>query len=226
MKKNKKILIIGGSGDIGKAISKKFIYSEIHSVGSKDLDLSCNKSIKEFFLKNKFLYDRLIFVSGINNPSLIKNTSEIDFEETLKINCSSLHFIFSSNFKCLSKLKSLVVIGSLYSSFARSKRASYTVSKHGLLGLVRSLAIELSPRCNVNMVSPGFINTKLTRKNNSKSKLNKILSMIPQNKLGKPEDIANAVLFLTQEESRYINGINLVIDGGFSCGGFQDYIDE
>jgi 3-oxoacyl-[acyl-carrier protein] reductase len=222
----KKILVIGGTGDIGKAISKKFTSKDIHSVGSKDLDLSCNKSMCEFFDNNKFLYECLIFVSGVNNPSLIKNTSVEEFEETLKINCSSLHYIFNNDFKCLSKLKSVVVIGSLYASLARLKRASYTVSKHGLLGLVKSLAIELSPECNVNMVSPGFIDTKLTQKNNSKSKLKKISSMIPQKKLGKPEDIANAVAFLIRKESLYINGINLIIDGGFSCGGFQGHIDE
>ena len=50
--------------------------------------------------------------------------------------------------------------------------------------------------------------------------------MIPQKKLGKPEDIANAVAFLIRKESLYINGINLIIDGGFSCGGFQGHIDE
>ena len=91
-----------------------------------------------------------------------------------------LSIIFSKKFKCLSKLESVVIIGSLYSTLARSKRASYTVSKHGLLGLVKSLAIELSPKCNVNMVSPGFIDTKLTKKNNTLAKLNKIKSMVPQ----------------------------------------------
>jgi 3-oxoacyl-[acyl-carrier protein] reductase len=226
MENNKKVLIIGGTGDIGNAIANKFVNTTIHSVGSKDIDLSCNENIKKFFIENKNIYDKLIFVSGINNPSLIKSTKNTEFEETMKINCSSLHYIVSNNFKCLSHLKSIVVIGSLYASFARAQRSSYTISKHGLLGLVKSLAIELSPQCNVNMVSPGFINTKLTYKNNSKSKLKKISSMIPQKKLGMPEDIANAVLFITKDESSYINGINLVVDGGFSAGGFQELIDE
>lgn len=226
MENNKKVLIIGGTGDIGNAIANKFINTITHSVGSKDINLSCNQSIRKFFIENENTYDKLIFVSGINNPSLIKKTKNNEFEETMKINCSSLHYIASNNFKCLSQLKSIVVIGSLYSSFARAQRGSYTISKHGLLGLVKSLAIELSPQCNVNMVSPGFISTKLTHKNNSKSKLKKITSMIPQKKLGMPEDIANAVLFLTQDESSYINGINLIVDGGFSTGGFQELIDE
>ena len=221
-----KVLIIGGTSDIGKEIIKNFNDNEVHSVGSKELDLVCRKSIDNFFNQNRNIYKKLIFVSGINNPSLIENTSYEDFDKTVQINCSSVHYFFSKKFKCLSKLESVVIIGSLYSTLARSKRASYTVSKHGLLGLVKSLAIELSPKCNVNMVSPGFIDTKLTKKNNTLAKLNKIKSMIPQKKLGNPKDIANAVSFLTNKESKYINGINLIIDGGFSCGGFQEYIDE
>jgi NAD(P)-dependent dehydrogenase (short-subunit alcohol dehydrogenase family) len=226
MENNKKVLIIGGTSDIGKEICKKFSKDDIHSVGSKNLDLNCNENTKIFFENNKNFYQSLIFVSGINNPSLIKESSYLEFEKTLKINCNSLYFIMNSNFRCLSQLKSIVVIGSLYSSFARSRRGSYTISKHGLYGLVKSLAIELSPGCNVNMVSPGFIKTKLTTKNNSLNKLKKITTMIPMNKLGAASDIANAVEFLTKKESRYITGINLIVDGGFSCGGFQRFIDE
>lgn len=224
---NKKtILIIGGTGDIGKAITKKFPKLIIQSVGTKSIDLSSKTSIEEFFKKNLNKYEILIFVSGINNPSLIKDTDDISYEKTMQINCTSLHFILSKNYKCFSKLKSIVAIGSLYSSFSRSKRASYTISKHGLYGLVKTLAIELAPSCNVNMVSPGFINTKLTSQNNSVTKINKIKSMIPQKKLGSPSDIANAVFFLSQDSSKYINGINLIVDGGFSCGGFQGLLDE
>lgn len=222
----KKILIIGGTGDIGKAITKKFPKLIIHSVGTKSIDLSNKTSIEEFFKKNLNKYEILIFVSGINNPSLIKNTDEMSYEKTMQINCSSLHFILSKNYKCFSKLKSIVAIGSLYSSFSRLKRASYAISKHGLYGLVKTLAIEFAPSCNVNMVSPGFINTRLTSQNNSKTKINKIKSMIPQKKLGSPSDIANAVFFLCQDSSKYINGINLIVDGGFSCGGFQGPLDE
>lgn len=222
----KKILVIGGSGGIGRAIEKKFPKLLVQSVGTKSIDLSSNSSIEGFFKENLNKYEILIFVSGINNPSLIKDTDEMSYEKTIKVNCSSLHFIMSKNYKCFSKLKSIVAIGSLYASFSRSKRASYTISKHGLFGLIKTLAIELAPFCNVNMVSPGFINTRLTTQNNSKRKINKIKSMIPQKKLGSPSDIANAVYFLTEDSSKYINGINLTVDGGFSCGGFQGPIDE
>ena len=115
----KKILIIGGTGDIGRAITKKFPKLLVQSVGSKSIDLSRNNSIEDFFKGNLNRYEILIFVSGINNPSLIKDTDAISYEKTMQINCSSLHFILSKNYKCFSKLKSIVAIGSLYSSFSR-----------------------------------------------------------------------------------------------------------
>jgi NAD(P)-dependent dehydrogenase (short-subunit alcohol dehydrogenase family) len=136
-------------------------------------------------------------------------------------------YIFSKNYKCLSELKSFVAIGSLYSELSRKNRSAYSISKHALYGFVKSLAIEgAEKKLTANMVSPGFIDTKLTRKNNSKEKLNKISSMIPLKSLGRSVDIANAVYFLTQEDSSYITGINLIVDGGFSTGGFQGYLDE
>jgi 3-oxoacyl-[acyl-carrier protein] reductase len=223
---SKKILIVGGTGDIGKAISKKYPPEDSHIVGSRDIDLSSNKSIENFFINNKNRYEQFIFASGVNNPAPIKGSSFDDFNNTMQVNCSSVHFIFSKNYKCFKNLRSFVVIGSLYGTIARKNRAAYTSSKHALYGLVKSLAIELSPKCNVNMVSPGFIKTKLTIKNNTNTKLNKIASMIPQKKIGAPTDIANAVYFLTDKKSKYINGVNLFVDGGFSTGGFQNYIDE
>ena len=179
---SKKILIVGGTGDIGKAISKKYPPEDSHIVGSRDIDLSSNKSIENFFINNKNRYEQFIFASGVNNPAPIKGSSFDDFNNTMQVNCSSVHFIFSKNYKCFKNLRSFVVIGSLYGTIARKNRAAYTSSKHALYGLVKSLAIELSPKCNVNMVSPGFIKTKLTIKNNTNTKLNKIASMIPQKK--------------------------------------------
>jgi len=222
----KKVLIMGGTGDIGRAIAKKFPPNITQILGSKDVDLSSNESIEKFFINNKNNYEKFIFASGVNNPSPINTSSSEDFNYTMQVNCSSVHYIFTRNYKCFKNLRSFVAIGSLYSSIARLNRSSYTSSKHALSGLVKSLAIELAPNCNVNMISPGFIKTKLTIKNNPSLKLKKIISMIPQAKIGMPVDIANAVFFLTQKESSYINGVDLLVDGGFSTGGFQNYIDE
>ena len=228
MNNAKKVLVIGGTGDIGKSIASKYNKESTVSVGSAQIDLSSLESIDDFFNSHdKEKFQIFIFASGINNPSAISATQFADYEKTLQVNCSSLEYIFTKNFKCLQRLKSVVAIGSLYNDFARKNRSSYTVSKHALYGFIKSLAIEgADKKFTANLVSPGFIDTKLTRKNNSKEKLNKISSMIPLKKLGKSKDIANAVYFLTQTESKYITGINLIVDGGFSTGGFQGHIDE
>jgi 3-oxoacyl-[acyl-carrier protein] reductase len=110
----------------------------------------------------------------------------------------------------------------LYGFLARKGRLPYVISKHGLLGAVRTLAIELA-KYNIltNAVSPGYINTKMTTKNNSPEKINELVQGIPQRRLGKPEEIAKVVNFLVNDDNTYINGQDIVVDGGFSIGGFQ-----
>jgi len=228
MIRKSKVLIIGGTGDIGRSITSRYDKENTISVGSAQINLKSLDSIDDFF--NSYEKERFkifIFTSAINNPSPILETEFSDYETALQVNCNSLMYIFSRNYKCLSKLKSFVAIGSLYSDFSRKNRSSYAISKHALYGFIKSLAIEgAEKKLTANLVSPGFINTKLTRKNNSDTKLKNISAMIPLKELGKSNDIANAVYFLTQKESKYISGINLIVDGGFSTGGFQGHLDE
>ena len=90
------------------------------------------------------------------------------------------------------------------------------------MGTVRTLAIELGPQnIRVNSVTPGFIDTKLTRKNIPPDKLIEMTDKIPLARLGLPQDIADAVLFLHCDQARYITGQNIVVDGGFMAGGFM-----
>ena len=82
--------------------------------------------------------------------------------------------------------------------------------------------MELGPHCIlVNAVSPGFVDTQMTRRNNDALSIARFEEAIPLGKLGKPADIARASLFLCSEENTYITGHNLVVDGGFSSGRFQ-----
>ena len=98
----------------------------------------------------------------------------------------------------------------------------YVISKHGLIGFVKTLAIELgSIGATVNAVTPGYINTKMTSKNNTPETIEKIVKGIPVGRMGTPEEIADAVAFLASEQNTYINGHDLVVDGGYSIGGFQ-----
>ena len=223
---NKEVLVLGGSGDIGRAISDKFSPKRTDSIGTKNIDLSNLKSIDAFFLKNKNKYRIFIFCSGDNDPDLIRQTNFNKFEKTARINYQCLSYIFSSNYSCLKELSSIVAISSLYGNLARKGRSSYVSSKHALNGFIKNLAIEMAPKANANLVSPGFVLTKMTKKNNSQKKLNKIKSMIPMKRFARSSEIASLTHFLTTKEASYISGSNFIIDGGFSSGGFQNIIDH
>ena len=222
---NKEVLVIGGTGDIGKAISDKFSSKITDSIGSKDLDLSNLESIDAFFIKNKNKYKIFVFCSGDNDPDLIKQSNFNKFESTARINYQCLSYIFSSNYSCLKELRSVVAISSLYGNLARKGRSSYVSSKHALNGFIKNLAIEMAPKINANLVSPGFVLTKMTKKNNSPKKLNKIKSMIPMKRFANSSEVASLAYFLTTKEASYITGSNFIIYGGFSSGGFQNIID-
>ena len=88
---------------------------------------------------------------------------------------------------------------------------------------MKNLAIELGTyRIRVNSIAPGFIDTKMTRNNNSNNSLSKIIKKIPAGRLGKSKDIAEVVMFLLSSKSSYITGQELVVDGGLTAGGFWE----
>jgi len=223
MKKN--ILVIGGSGDIGSAIVSIFSSScSVKSTSRKELDLSSKHIIFSFLSNNKDIYDNVIFCAAENNPKLFVNLQYEEILKTLQINLLSiteiLHKLYSSN--QIQNKGSIVILSSIYSIVGRLKRFPYSVSKHALDGLVKNLALEMSQKnIRVNSVSPGYIDTKLTRKNLSNEEISKIKKLIPNGNLGKPHDIAEIVKFLSSENSSYINGQNIIADGGFICGGFM-----
>ena len=97
-------------------------------------------------------------------------------------------------------------------------QANYTASKAGIVAMSKSLALEYAKKnINVNCISPGFISTAMTDKIDEKFK-ESIISKIPANRLGKPEDIANVVVFLVSQKTDYINGETIHVNGGLYLG--------
>jgi 3-oxoacyl-[acyl-carrier protein] reductase len=112
----------------------------------------------------------------------------------------------------------IILISSLYATVTKEGRLSYASSKHAITGLVKSLAVELAPYdiC-VNAVAPGYVMTEMTKQNLSSQEIENIKEMIPMGRFQKPEEIANAVMFLGSEWNKSITGQTLNIDGGFLC---------
>ena len=114
-------------------------------------------------------------------------------------------------------LSIFVNISSIASIRVREGRSAYSASKFGLVGFTKTVSVELAKyNILVNSVSPGFIDTEMTRTMLNKREIKKLSSQVPLKKLGHPKDISNAVIFLCSNLNTFITGHNLVIDGGFT----------
>ena len=108
----------------------------------------------------------------------------------------------------------IIGISSVIANSGNPGQSNYAASKAGMIGLYKSIALEVAQRnINVNIISPGFIKTKMTEKL-TEDQQNKIINMIPGKKFGTPEDVANLVNFLVSDDSNYINGHTFHINGG------------
>jgi 3-oxoacyl-[acyl-carrier protein] reductase len=117
----------------------------------------------------------------------------------------------------------IVALNSLYGMVSRRRRLPYAISKHALTGAIQTLALEVaSYGVLVNEVSPGFIRTAMTEKNNSPERIKELESAIPLGRMGTGKDIAEVVDFLCSEKNTYITGQNIVVDGGYMAGGWQN----
>lgn len=225
--KNLRALILGGRGDIGSAIATRLTEDgyNVMTVGRTDFDLADVDEIDLFFKKNGNEFDVLIHSGGVNQPKLFEELTDNEIRESLNVN---LHGFLTVTKNCLpywqiQSFGRVVVISSLYGFLARKGRLPYVMSKHALSGAVKTLAIELAPYgVLVNALSPGYIDTNMTHKNNSPENISKFISGIPLGRMGLPEDIAEVASFLCSPNNRYLTGQDLVVDGGFSIGGFQE----
>ena len=113
----------------------------------------------------------------------------------------------------------IINISSILSERVRIGKSSYSSSKFGLIGFTRTLSVELAKyNILVNAISPGIIETEMTKSMLKKQQIKKIRNEIPLKRLGNTKDIASAVIYLSSDINQYITGHNLVVDGGLlSC---------
>jgi len=224
----KTLFILGSTGDIGKAILDKFVDSGYNVIAPTraEINLEERGSIESYFqkIKIKQAVDVLIYCAGYNSPKPFNELSYADLDKTSAINTTGFFGIVQRIAPNMMKVRKghILAISSIYGSFSREGRLAYALSKHALNGMVKTLAIELGKyNIMVNALSPGFVDTKMTRKNNSEEKIKELCEGVPLGRLAKSPEIANVAFFLCSAENTYLTGQDIIVDGGYSVGGFQ-----
>ena len=238
LKKNN-VIVTGATGGIGNSIIEKLYNAgaNILATGTKDeklevlkkkfqniqtmkFDISQNDNLENFIedatkkLEGKL--DCLVNNAGITQDNLAIRMSLEEWKKVIDINLTSTFLISKFAIKKMLKNKKgkIINITSVVGHTGNLGQTNYTASKAGIVAMSKSLAIEYAKKnINVNCISPGFIKTAMTDKIDEKFK-ELIISKIPSARLGEPEDVANAVIFLASSHSDYINGETLHVNGG------------
>lgn len=163
--------------------------------------------------------DILVNNAGLNRNNPIDKISLADFDDIHRINLRAPMQLIQAALPAMREKGwgRVVNLCSIWSKVARTGRASYAASKFGLDGFTVAAAAEAAAHgVLINAISPGFIDTELTRRTVSAEQLDKLIADVPAGRLGQPEEIAAFVAWLAGPENTYISGQNIAIDGGFT----------
>ena len=162
--------------------------------------------------------DILVNNAGITKDQLTMRMSEESWDDVLETNLYASFYLSKSVIRNMMKKKfgRIIQISSVVGFTGNPGQANYVASKAGLIGMTKSLALEVASRnITVNCIAPGFIKTSMTDALTDEQK-NKLLEKIPSQKFGLPEDVAATAVFLASDEASYINGATIHLNGGLA----------
>jgi len=241
-------IITGGTAGIGKAIAIKFVEAgakvlifgshaerggqvineikHLHSdanVHFYQADVSNGQVVADtikLILEAHGHVDILVNNAGITRDQLLMKMSEEDWDSVMLTNLKSCFHTCKAVTRAMLKAKKgkIINVSSVVGVFGNPGQTNYAASKAGMIGFTKSLAKELASRhiC-VNCIAPGFIDTKMTESLTSAQR-DSAMNQIPMGRFGKPEEIANAALFLASDLSDYVTGQVIAVDGGLLMG--------
>ncbi len=229
------VLVTGASGGIGRAIVKLMhkLGAHVYISGSNleklevlGKELSSNYTIKQCNLRdasacNALLddiekLDVLVCNAGITKDNLAIKMTDEDFDEVINVNLKAGFILNRAAIKKMMRMRygRIINIASIVGVSGNPGQANYCASKAGLIGMTKSLALEVASRgITINAVAPGFIESSMTEALTNVQK-DAIMQKIPSKALGKPEDIAYAVAYLASPLSNYVTGQTIHINGG------------
>lgn len=243
VEKAKIALVTGASRGIGKAIALKLAAEGYFVVGTATsengakniqqyfeaanlkgegmvLDIANKEAIEPFLTQFEELHNAspaiLINNAGITRDNLLLRMDDEEWDDVINTNLSGLYRLTKACLKPMFRARwgRIVNVSSVVASMGNAGQTNYATTKAGILGFTRSLACEIASRnITVNAVSPGFIDTDMTRQL-PEMVCEEMLKRVPMRHLGQPEDVANAVAFLVSDGARYITGENIHVNGG------------
>ena len=241
----KAAFITGANTGIGKTIALtlaqdgfnillNYVFNEEAAIETKKeieaLGVECSLiygDISDFTLVEKMMEDAfnvygrldvLVNNAGITKDQLILRMTEDEFDDVIRVNLKgTFNCIKHASRRMLKQREGRIInISSIIGLAGNTGQCNYSASKAGVIGLTKSLAKEFAPRnIQVNAVAPGFIRTAMTDRIPEEIR-NQMTASIPLQRLGEPQDIANAVAFLASDRASYITGQVLVVDGGMA----------
>ena len=237
--KNLNIILTGSTGGIGGAILEKLnkcqaniiatgtkkekldlIKEKFKNVTVKQFDISNHSSIEQFIEDCNKIFDGRIDIlinnAGITLDNLAIRMKEEEWKSVIDINLTSSFLLSKFAIKKMIKNKNgkIINITSVVGHSGNIGQANYAASKAGLIGMSKSLALEYGKKnIKINCISPGFIKSDMTDKisDNFKQALQEKISLV---RFGEPQDVANAVVFLSSNLSDYITGETIHVNGG------------
>jgi 3-oxoacyl-[acyl-carrier protein] reductase len=233
------ILVTGATGGIGEATVRLFSVLGAN-VGLSGRDQNKLKNLSDGLENKSFIFqcdlenvnqveelfekadsemggiDALVCNAGITKDGLAMRMTNDDFDKVINVNLKSTFILNRNAVKKMMKKRygRIINISSVVGVSGNPGQANYVASKAGLIGMTKSMALEVATRgITINCVAPGFIETPMTNVLTEEQK-NKILETIPLGKMGNPQDIANAICFLATKEASYITGQTIHVNGG------------
>lgn len=245
MKENRTVFITGGGRGIGKEVALKFAengYNIVTNYVSDKTDVEAlkkefeEKGVKSLIIKADVTdseaienlvkkaieefesIDVLVNNAGITKDNLLMRMSEEEFTKVIDVNLKGTYIVTKIVSKYMMKKRqgSIINLSSVVGVVGNAGQCNYSASKAGILGFTKSIAKELASRnIRANAVAPGFIETDMTAVLGENIKEN-IYNQIPLKRMGKAKEVANLVYFLGTEESSYITGQVISVDGGMT----------
>jgi NAD(P)-dependent dehydrogenase (short-subunit alcohol dehydrogenase family) len=239
-------IVTGGSSGLGYATVKKFTENNIFTFVIGRDEEKLKKACSEFgknsepvvfdvtqldkipalikkLTDQKGRIDILVNNAGINQKKPLIEVTDEEFQKIMHTNVNSIFSFSREVAKVMITQKSgcIINISSMAAQYGLPSVISYSASKTAIDGMTRAMAVELSPLgIRVNAIAPGFIFTKMSSAalDSDPQRKQKVISRTPMGKLGMPEDVANAAFFLASDESSFMTGTVIPVDGGNSIG--------